>query len=223
MENPTTFQPMISTEEPIMTTFQPMISTEEPIMTTEEPIMTTEEPIMTTEAPSLEKFFVGYIYDEDKKPLENVVVTNLSKNIQILSDEKGFYEILGEFGDDFLFTKNGYKSVTKDNVRFSKNIVVMKKTIFSYHFWIFFIFILFGSIVTGIIDDKRSILKQNKKKWQIWILFCVLFWLSSPFSSFFPIGTIISVVLFLIFTFYSVDIYKNKTSYQIMNPQNELV
>ena len=180
-------------------TFIPLIETtyqEEPIMTT------TEEPMMTTEEPRT--IINGYIFHY-KNPMENVLVTNLSNNLQTISDKSGYYDIIGNTGDNLLFEKYGYKKKYIYNVitnYFSTNIELIKNH--EEFIWFIFLIYLFLVLVFTCIVSKLKVYGLNAtypNTWGTWIAFCVICWilLIGFVPNFFPVGFAVYNSFFVVY------------------------
>lgn len=184
-----------STFIPIMESSYPD-STEEPITTTEEPITTTEEP---------RKVITGYIFHE-KNPVEHVLVTNISNNLQTLSDKSGYYDIIGSQGDSIKFDKYGYKKKYIFNININStdvfDVELKKKKGEDFIWFISLIYFFLVLVFTCIVADKvNGINDKYPKVWGTWIAFCVICWILIPsmIPNLFPVGFAVYTSFFAVY------------------------
>lgn len=180
-------------------TFTPLMETTYP----EDPMMTTtEEPVTTTEEPT--NIINGYIF-HDKNPMENVLVTNLSNNLQTISDKSGYYDIIGNTGDNLLFEKYGYEKKYIYNVitnYVSTNIDLIKNN--EDFIWFIFLIYLFLVLNFTCIVSKLKVYGLDDtypNTWGTWIAFCVICWilLIGFVPNFFPVGFAVYTLFFVVY------------------------
>lgn len=183
-------------------TFIPIMETTYPELT-EEPTTTTEEPITTTEEPR--KVITGYIF-YDKNPVENVLVTNISNNLQTLSDKSGYYDIIGSQGDSIKFDKYGYEKKYIFNININSTDVLnieLKKNQENYIWFISLIYFFFVLVLTCIVaaDKDNGLNAKYPKVWGTWIGFCVICWILvlTMIPNVFPIGFAVYTSVFVVY------------------------